>query len=460
MARRFDSFVMFAGMRTGSNFLEANLNALPGVACHGELFNPHFIGRKDVHEFRGISIAARDADPLPLLAGLRSDAGQLQGFRFFHDHDPRVLAAVLPDPGCAKIILTRNALESYVSLKIAQATGQWKVSNPKSIRAALARFDAAEFEAHLEAQHAFQRMLLRGLQTTGQAAFCLDYAEIGDVEVLNGLASFLGLKARLEAPDSTLKKQNPESLWDKVENPEEMAEALARIDWFDLTGVPVFEPRRSPGVGQVLAAAGAPLLFLPVRGGPDGLAEWLGAVGGAGLLRGFDHKALRQWKRRHPGFRSFTVVRHPVRRAWEVLVHEVLGGRMPEMAEALRRQLGQPLPAPDDIAGLRAALLVFLGLVKRGLAGQSHLKVAAGWASQTAALQGFAQLHLPDHILREDDLPAGLARLAAEIGQPCPAFEAASVPVALTAVYDASVEAAAREAYQRDYVGLGFGPFA
>ena len=36
----FTSFVMFAGMRTGSNFLEANLNALPGVSCLGEVFNP------------------------------------------------------------------------------------------------------------------------------------------------------------------------------------------------------------------------------------------------------------------------------------------------------------------------------------------------------------------------------------------------------------------------------------
>ena len=36
----FDSFVMFAEMRTGSNFLESNLNALDGVTCLGELFNP------------------------------------------------------------------------------------------------------------------------------------------------------------------------------------------------------------------------------------------------------------------------------------------------------------------------------------------------------------------------------------------------------------------------------------
>ena len=43
----FSSFVLLGGMRTGSNYLEANLNALPGLHCLGELFNPHFFGKND-----------------------------------------------------------------------------------------------------------------------------------------------------------------------------------------------------------------------------------------------------------------------------------------------------------------------------------------------------------------------------------------------------------------------------
>lgn len=30
-------------MRTGSNFLETNLNAFGDLLCHGEAFNPHFL---------------------------------------------------------------------------------------------------------------------------------------------------------------------------------------------------------------------------------------------------------------------------------------------------------------------------------------------------------------------------------------------------------------------------------
>src|SRR5690606_10498851 len=135
-------------MRTGSNFLEANLNALPGVSCLGEVFNPHFIGKKDQTEMFGMDLAAREQDPRALLRLLRDRTPGLAGFRYFHDHDPRVLPDLLDDPSCAKIILTRNPVDSYVSWKIAQATGQWKLTNAKNLRTAQARFDSDEFRDH------------------------------------------------------------------------------------------------------------------------------------------------------------------------------------------------------------------------------------------------------------------------------------------------------------------------
>ena len=59
---------MFAEMRTGSNFLEANLNALAGVTCHGEVFNPEGVlyGRlPDYHlSDRGRAMADRAAEAL------------------------------------------------------------------------------------------------------------------------------------------------------------------------------------------------------------------------------------------------------------------------------------------------------------------------------------------------------------------------------------------------------------
>ena len=56
MSRRFEYFALFAEMRTGSNFLEESLNGIPGLTCHGELFNPHFIGHANTSELFGITL--------------------------------------------------------------------------------------------------------------------------------------------------------------------------------------------------------------------------------------------------------------------------------------------------------------------------------------------------------------------------------------------------------------------
>ena len=63
----FDYFIVLAGMRTGSNLLEANLNTLEGVSCHGEAFNPSFVGGPKTDMLLGIDLVAREKDPSALL---------------------------------------------------------------------------------------------------------------------------------------------------------------------------------------------------------------------------------------------------------------------------------------------------------------------------------------------------------------------------------------------------------
>lgn len=463
--RRFHSFVLFAGMRTGSNFLEANLNAIPGVVSYGEAFNPHFIGKKDQTELLGVTLEDRELAPAVLLARMRDSSEAITGFRYFHDHDPRVLAEVLPDPGCAKIILTRNPVDSYVSWKIARATGQWKLTDAKRLKSATARFEAAEFEAHLAALQDFQLALLRGLQTTGQTAFYLDYEDLGSVAVLNGLASFLGVEGGLKAPDDTLKKQNPEEIASKIENLPEMHTALARLDRFNLSRTPNFEPRRPAAIPTAVAAADAPLVFFPIRSAPDAeIRDWLSALGAGGLLDGFGQKTLRQWKRANPGHRSFMVLRHPLLRAYVAFRDKIVSGQLAEQRRILIRAYKAVLPdAGADFADAdaeRAAFLVFLRYAKLSVAGQTGLRVDPNWASQTAVVQGVSGFQPPDHILREDRLAAGLHQLAAEIGIPAPPAPAAVSADGLLAIHDTALEAAAADAYQRDYLGFGFGPYA
>ncbi len=463
MTRPFDSFVMFAEMRTGSNFLEANLNALSGVTCHGEAFNPVFIGKKDQTEFLGVTLAQREEDPALLLRRMRECTPGLSGFRYFHDHDPRIFDLVMDDPRCAKIVLTRNPVESYVSLKIAQATGQWKLTNPKNLKQAKARFDALEFTEHLDGVQQFQIRLLRALQARGQTAFYIDYDDIPDLSVLNGLAAFLAVDARLEAVDNSLTVQNPEPLTDKVSNPAAMEQALARLDRFNLSRTPNFEPRRNAAIPGYVAARSTPMLFLPIKGSPtDPVIGWMETLGG--LERDFTHKTLRQWKRAHPGHRSFTILRHPLDRAHRAFWALEQGGLQGEQRNILARVHGVHLPRPGtaftDPAERRTAFLAFLRFLKRNLAGQTGFRTDAGWASQAATIQGFSLFQSPDLILREDSLAEGLGFLCGELGLPAPqaVFPRDACDDALAAIRDGELEDAARDTYQRDYLAFGFFP--
>jgi LPS sulfotransferase NodH len=470
MTGTFDYFVVFAEMRTGSNFLEANLNALDGVTCHGEAFNPHFISYPNRDTTLGWSQDQRERDPLGFLARFR-DAEDFAGFRYFHDHDPRILDAVLDDPRCAKIILTRNPAESYVSHKIARATGQWKLTNVKRRKDGMATVDAAEFARHVEELQAFQVLLLNRLQRTGQTGFYIAYEDLQDVEILNGLATWLGVSARLDALDDSLKPQNPGSLESKVANPAELERAMARIDRVDLSRTPNFEPRRGPAVPDYIAGQQLPLLFLPISGGPtDQIRAWMAAQepdGPAGLISGMNQKQLRQWKRGHPGFRSLTVLRHPAVRLHHVFCHRILQtgeGCLRQIRNLLRNQFAVPLPKedPDSSYGRdqhRAAFERFVEVIGNNLAGQTGFRTDASWASQAQTLAGFATVQSPDVILREDELATALPDFARWVGHDAVEVGNSSDTdqlYGLADIHDAELEEKIAAVYQRDYLLFGF----
>ncbi|MFG6517213.1 nodulation protein NodH [Sulfitobacter sp. 1A13496] len=471
MRDKFDSFVVFAEMRTGSNFLEANLNAFAGIACHGEAFNPFFMGYPKSEPILGVDQATRDENPTKLLAAIRGQQDALGGFRYFHDHDPRVFDEIVEDQRCAKIVLTRNPVDSYVSWKIAQATGQWKLTDMKAQKVAQAVFDADEFSAHLDALQQFQITLLNRLQTSGQTAFYVAYEDLQSVEVMNGLARYLGVDEQLEGLDKNLKKQNPSPISAKVSNYDEMLEALARLDRFDLTRTPNFEPRRGPNVPSYVAAATSGLIYLPIKSGPqDQVLDWLAALDGVpreALRAKMSQKELRQWKRKMRGHRGFTVLRHPALRAHDAFCRHILTtgeGSYRQLRNTLMRRYKVPLPkdGPDaeyDRDAHRAAFVAFLKFLKGNLAGQTSIRVDAAWCSQAQAIAGFGAFCLPDRILREEELASELPALAAGQGHatvPAVPQMVEPGPFTLGDIYDDEIEVLTAEAYQKDYMTFGF----
>ncbi len=348
----------------------------------------------------------RETDPLALLDRIKAQTDGLPGFRFFHDHDPRILDHCLPDPRCAKIILTRNPVDSYVSRKIAQATGQWRLGDMKTAKSAQITFDPTEFEAHLNRLQEFQMLLMRGLQTTGQTAFYIAYDDLHDLEVLDGLAGYLGVDHRKKRTSQATKVQNPASLEKKVKNYAEMESTLSRLDRFDLGRTPNFEPRRTPGVPTFVAGARTPLLFQPIKSGPYAqVLGWLAALDEAtddDLHHGFSQKSLRQWKRQNKQHRAFTVVRHPVPRLHAAFVRHFLEDGPDtfwEIRETLRSRykiaIPEGLPTEAFTPQIhKTAFIEFARFVAGNLAGQTSIRVDPAWGTQVEILQGMAQVQL------------------------------------------------------------------
>ncbi len=456
-------------MRTGSNLLETYLNDFPNIECHGEAFNPSFVGYPKKTNLFGVSLEMREADPFALIDLIKDQDG-LNGFRYFHDHDPRVFEHCLSDTACAKIVLTRNPLDSYVSHQIAKQTGQWKLTNPKFLKSVKIMFDIDSFQLHLQTVRSFHDQIKRNLQRTGQTAFYIDYDDLKDLDTINGIASFLGQADEQTTLSQKLKKQNPGGLYDKVENYDEMVTAVSTLDFFDLSRFPNYEPDRGPNVPSYIAAASAPLLYLPLPGGPgEYIRKWLADIEGANpsdLIISFNQKTLRQWKRTHLTNKSFTILRHPIERAHAVFCKHIVSvneDSFPIVREYLRNAYKLHLPKAISsktysLQNHHDAFLGFLRFAKASLNGQTAIRIDPTWASQSSLLSGISKFIIPDMVLREDALQDGLTYLTSQIKTKCPQILAdhTAEPYDLAQIYDAEIEAAARAAYKKDYIAFGF----
>lgn len=471
MSGRFDYFVVLAGMRTGSNLLEEQLAAMPGVVSHGELFNPHFFGKPEVSEKWGMTMRGRDVDPVRAIALMRENSEGLPGFRLFHDHDARAIDHVLADTRAAKIVLSRRPIDSYVSLKIARKTGQWWLGDMTSARAARVTFDAEEYAEFLNDLAAFQQRIARALQISGQTAFHISYEDLSDPDILSGLGVFIGSDGAPDPDKVRAKVQNPTPVEARLTNPRAAEEALARIGTADIGRIANYEPDRGPGLRFFRVGKSVPLIYMPIRGAwNDPVPGWLRSVDPEGEPEtGMTQKDLRRWKRQHPGHRSFTVLRHPLPRVHDAFCRFILPLDVETHAEeraALAGRYGVPLPAryPDDAYGIdehRGAFLAFLQFLKGNLGGQTSVRVDSSWASQTAMLHAIGQFVMPDRVVREEMLDRVLPELAREVGlEPAPVPKGTTdFPFALEDVLTSEIEKACEEAYRRDYVMFGFGPW-
>ncbi len=461
-------FAIFGAMRTGSNLLERNLSQYEGLSCFGELFNPSFIGKAGKEEWKGLTLADREKDPSRLIRKMmNSSDGTLPGFRIFQGHDPRVFRSSLNDPECAKIVLRRRPIDSYVSLKIARVTDQWMLGNAPKRRTAKIRYDGAEYGAYLEALAEYEAELRNRLQVSGQTAFEIRYEDLKSTEIMNGLATFLGLTETRNNFDEKIKRQNPEPLAEKVENYDEMVSDLGGFEATDLDQSRAPSAAQGIGVKDLIICRSAPVLFGPVPGvNTEPALSLMGQIDGnapENLGTGLNQKELAAWQDGARDLLSFAVVDHPLERAYRVFLSHIFppqGARFPKIRRRLQAHFDVSLP--DDLEDWDTprhgnAFEAFLVFLKSNLAGQTSIRIDPCWEQQHKLLAGLGSVQPLSRIIRSAEFPAFVQDVALRFDvtpQTPTSTEVNAFP--LGEIYERRLENLARAAYAKDYRMFGF----
>ena len=486
-------FAIFGAMRSGSNLLEQSLNQFPNITCHGELFNPSFIGHQKNDKLLSLSLSERERAPYTLIEAMIKDAGDgIAGFRIFQDHDKRTAKMVMDDLACAKIVLQRDPLQSFISLELARKTGQWLLHNAPDRRGGKIVFDEKAYIQYSQAHAAYYEDLRKSLQETGQTAFWLHYPEQKNLPALNGIAKYLGIDEELKTVKETIRRQNPGELSDKIENYEEMHGILGNQGGTSTVSTTAADPLRRANIPKMVTCISHPIIFIPTPGGPnEEVLRWMSALDGTDLdtdnfadsvaqgevlHTGHSQRTLYEWMDSNPDVTAFTAVRHPVSRAYDVFMHKVFNTG-PTAYDVIREQLRNTfnVGVPDrklmsgdrgtladegySIGQHRAAFHSFLRFLKSNLIGQTSIRIDGLWAAQTSFLAGFTAAVPISVICKEGHLDDSFRYIEAKFDIEKPTLGIAFRPehmFSLDEIYARQTENLARKAYGIDYTRLGF----
>lgn len=229
-------FVVLAAPRTGSNWLCSLLDSHPDATCHHELFNTEGIhlalscrGKLDLGP-----IEQRDEDPAAFLAAMwgatleTTGPQRALGFKLNRGHTPAAFRAAFGDPGLRAIVLRRrNRLRTFLSERIAEATGEWESYPGRPVRSEplCVEVRAPEVLAHAAANQAYYQWLDAALRAAGQPRCDVAYEELDDPATHGRLLAFLGLEDRPLFGQT--RRQGARDLCQSIRNFAQLAEELA-----------------------------------------------------------------------------------------------------------------------------------------------------------------------------------------------------------------------------------------
>jgi LPS sulfotransferase NodH len=223
-------FVIFGFPRSGSTYLCSLLNAHPRILCHYEVFHPDAIGTvygfaDKAPEMRGFTPASRDADPQRFIETLFKYplGADAVGFKIFVGHSAKAHELILNDKSIAKILLDRSTLDAYVSMIIAQQTGQF-TGPPQSVKVDIAATGLLTFDDTIQG---YFDGIETNLRNSGQRYLKVRYEDIvADEAKLNDIFDFIGVERGSAPLAAFTSRQNSELLEDKVGNLHQVVEDL------------------------------------------------------------------------------------------------------------------------------------------------------------------------------------------------------------------------------------------
>jgi len=481
----FTSFAMFGSMRSGSNLLEKFLNQYSGLKCHGELFHRFFIGQQGCQSYLGIDREKRDEDPQLLLDAVRAaNRDKITGFRLFQTHNPWVIDTTLKDPYCAKIVLTRDPLESFISLQIALKTNQWLISDPTHRKAEQVLFDPEIYAIYLREREVFYNQISESLALSEQPFFEIDYTELADLETINRLAVFIGDRQQKERLFQPIKRQNPGPLADKILNYDEVR-SLPELAGLLESKPPVLTRIRESGtdLSRVYFCKNRAIAFAPVPAVPDfGLRQWLEMLESQPPQNELTEHQYAEWARRHPQPFFFSAVRHPVARAYNAFMQKIFAttsGGYFGIRQNLENQFGLMLPSGeispvqprDELEkkgyGLdehRISFKLFLIFVAANLGNDTKIRQDGKWQSQFEIIRRYRVIHPDVQVFKYEALMESLAYMENRLDLPPVAAWASVADPAysfpLSDIYDDEIEALTKAAYEQDYSTFDYPPLS
>ena len=258
MPNSLSKYVIIASPRTGSGFIRSLLNSKSNMVCSGEIFHENdtiatnALTQQVIDKASPSNKLLRYLYPDFMKSRNRNYKGFLNkiwdihhmddkcsayGFKIFENHNNDALKYLIQNKDVKKIVLQRESvLRIFVSEQIAFKTNQWTLKEGDSKKEAKVNIDIKGFDAFIKKNTNYHNYIFNELKDSNQKHFQLSYKTMIESFPKKEIMEFIGVDNPNEELNTELKKQNTKTTKDLIENVDEVAtylEKINKIEWLE-----------------------------------------------------------------------------------------------------------------------------------------------------------------------------------------------------------------------------------